>query len=873
MLKKIITIIGLFSLVIVFSMGQDITIERLEELKSKNLISSRDYEFLKAELDGELKETHYFSLFINRTLVSNTFEVTYKNNYTYLPLRDYFKNINFKNYNFKDGVLEMFLGKRLQRVLIDFNKKNITGIEKTIFEDRDFYIYNGKYFLRLELFRDIFLNGVDIDYPKTKISMSTRHTLPNEIRRLISQTENEIKNNNLKNKMFYTNERELFSLGYMRFDFDKIFTKNNNKTNHDWTGSLDYQGPFLYGTFQSEFDVKEEEFKSSSLRYDNLPYNHFLEFRGTKTNNNYWEKSILFEKDKGYYEDGKKFIIRENVPLGSRVELIYLGATIDISYEKNGVVIFNNNEIKSDREYLLRIHTKDGLIQTKIIKTSDDFNQQNRGEFQYRLFATQVYFENEEEKNKDHLETSIFYGITDKFTIGIDYSKTPEFAPVSKDKNKTKLQFIEKGSGEFIYSNFFKTYPYTFVIGGEKIFTPNIYNKNNMLEGMFQIKYENLKFKYEEGYYSEYYDSKNSRGVILEYNPLDFLRVDYSYQWLEEWNKNKENGYELDIELTKTFGRFLSTLEFERDLYDKKIYSMNFYYTGYRDYSIRWNNSISEAGKDFESILSLYNRGTQNGLDYSFEISYSEKLKDKFTFRISLDYNNWFNFDMTAIDNGDLEIAGGIDRIVDLKNIKKPLDSMDTSRVKVNTFLDINNNNKYDKEEPFIGDVEIDINGETKVTSAKEPTYFFGVPNDILYKFYPKVRRPGYDTINMEFSLKGKSGGDIIVYIPIKPLFSISGQLLLPNKTDTEKISIYDGVVVKIKDKDGVILESMLLDYLGYFDISGLIGGKYTLEIVSFKKMKIKPLILQLDLTYNKKIGNNIKINSTIENNKIILSN
>ncbi len=871
MLKRVIKVLMLFFLGITLSFGEDITLERLEELKSKDMISQEDYEFLKAELTGELKETHYFSLFINRTLVSNTFQIAYKNNYTYIPLRDYFKAINFKNYNFRDGVLEMFLGKRLQRVMINFNTREIKGIEKTTFDERDFYLDGDKYYLRLEFFRDIFLNAVDIDYPKTRLSMSSRYTLPNDIKRLVSQTEEELKKDQSTVNMFYTNERELLGLGYMRFNFDKTFTKIDGEDDNDWTGTLDYQGPLLYGTFRTEYDVKDGKFNSTSLRYDNLPYNHFLEFRGTRINEDgYWEKSILFEKDKGYYEDGKKFIIREDVPIGSRVELIYLGATIAVAYEKNGVVTFDNNEIKSDREYLLKIHTRDGHIQTRVIKTSDDFNQQNRGEFQYRLFATEVHY-TDGESDRDQFETELFYGLTDRLTFGATYSKMPEVAPISKDSDETKLQYIEKAGGEIVYSNFLKTYPYTFIIGGEKILTPDVYEEDSMFEGMFQIKYENLKIRYEEGYYSEYYDSKESRGITLEYDPWEFLRIDYSYQWLTDWEENKENGYELDVELTKNFGRFLTTFEFERDLNNEKRYSLNLYYTGYRDYSVRWNNSITEAGGDYESTLSLYNRATQNGLDYSFEVSYNEKDKEKFTFRISLDYDNWFNFDMTARDSGDLDVSAGVDRIVDLRNIKKPLDSMDTSRVKVSTFLDINDNNKYDKGEPFVGDVEVDINGEKKVTSSKEPTYFFGIPNDILYEFTPKVRRPGYDTVNMKFSLKGKGGGDINVYIPIKPLFSISGRLNLENKTEDEKITIYDGVVVKIKDSKGEILDSMLLDHLGYYDISGLVAGKYELEITSFKNLKIKPLKMDLDLKYDEKIGNNIIVNSTIKDSKISL--
>ncbi|WP_297489235.1 hypothetical protein [uncultured Cetobacterium sp.] len=843
-------------------LADDITLEKLENLRKTNSISQEDYEFLKSELKGELNEEHHFSLFVNRRLISNNFPIIYRDNDTFISIKDYFKSINFRNYTFQDGILEMYLGRRLQRVVINFNKNTISGTEKTMFFNRGYFIHNEKYFLRMQLFRDIFLSGVDIDYSKGRISMSSKYTLPNEIRRLLKETDKELEAQSKYSKIYYTNSRELFNLGYLRINLDKTFTKTQGIKDDDWDGLLEYQGPLLYGEFTTEYDLKDGDFSSASLLYENLPQNHFLEFRGYKKENNYWEKSILFEKDKGYFEDGKKFIIRENVPIGSRVELVYLGATIDVSYDQNGVVTFTNSEIKDDREYMLRIHTREGKILTRIIKTSDDFNQQNKGEFQYRLYATEVNDLGEKQEDKKQLETEVFYGFTDYLTLGIKYLKTPEYID-------EKYQYVERGGGELVYSNHIKTYPYTFILGGEKIFNPDAFEKDSTFEGLFQIKLDKIKLKYEEGYYSDYYDSKESRGISFEYNPWDFLRVDYSYEWLKDWNEEEDNGYELDIELTKNFGRFLTTFSFERNLADEKRYSSNLYYTGYKDYSVRWNNSISEKGDDFESTFSIYNRAMQNGFDYTFEVAYNEKDKEKFTFRVSLDYNNWFNFNMNAKDSGHYDISTGIDRIIDLKNIKKPLDSMDTSRVEVQTFLDVNGNNKYETDEPFIGDVEVFINDEKQVTSSEKATYFYGVPNDILYNLEPKVRRPGYDILNSKFSLKGKSGGDIKAYIPIQPLFSISGQMSLSQKGE-EKLQVLDGMVVKIRDNKGVILISMLLDQYGYYDISGLITGTYTLEITSFKNLKLKPLKKKIKLKYDQKIGNTLIINSEIKNNQIV---
>lgn len=849
----------LFSILLIHSnafSSDQITLEKLEELKNRNAISTEDYLFLKDELDGKLEEKHFFTLFINRTQITTSFQVVYKDSKTFIPLKEYFKNIYFNNYNFTNNILDMTLGLEMEEVMINFNTFKITSSERTNFTDKDFFLKNDELFLEASLFSDIFLNAIDIDYEKTRVSMSAKYAINNEIKRLLRVQESTLQKKKEMNNFMYTNSRELFNLGYMRVNLDKTFTKSEGSKDEDWDGYLEYQGPLLYGELTTEYNLKDGEFTGANLYYPNLTYNHFLEFYGDKTESGRWNKSVLFEKDKGYYEDGKTFIIRENVPIGSRVELVYLGATIDIGYEENGVVEFTNSELKSDREYILRIHTRDGKIITQIIKTSDDFNQQNKGEFQYRFFMT----ENESSEKID-TDGSIYYGITEQFTIGGKYFKTSESI-------NNEYIYVERGAAEIVYSDYFKTNPYTFILGTEQIFTPDKFQKDNTVEGLFQVKFNKFKIRYEDGYYSDYYDNKEARGITFEYNPTDFLRVDYSYQWQENWDGEKSKGSEIDIELSKNFNRFLSTFQFQRNLNGEKDYSVNLYYTGYRDYSVRWTNSISERGDDFESTLSIFNRARQNGLDYSFEVAYNEKDKEKMTFRVSLDYDNWFNFDMTSKDSGDYDISAGIDRVVDLKNIRKPLDNIDVSRVKAITYLDLNDNNIFDTNEPYVGDVELEINGEKKVTTSKEPTYFYGVPNNILYNLNPIVRRPSFDVINSTFSLKGKGGGDIEAYIPIKPLFSIVGQLSL-DKSYSNAENIYDGIVIKIFDSNNKVISNIVPDFMGYYDVSSLIAGKYFIEISSFKNSSIEPLKTEVNIAYDILKSNTYQLNTHLFNNKI----
>ncbi|MGL4425639.1 MAG: hypothetical protein ACRCTC_05220, partial [Cetobacterium sp.] len=344
MFKKLFFLFSFFCFIESSFAEEEITLERLELLRTRGAISHDDYLFLKDELEGNLEEKHYFSLFVNRTAVSNDFPVIEKNSKHYISLRKYFEAINYKNYNFVNNVLDLTIGTELEEIIINFNTFKISGSERTNFDKEDFFFQKDEIFLESQFFSDIFLNAIDIDFPKTRISVSTKFSTPDGINQLLELKEVKIEEKNNLNDFYYTNSRELFNLGYMRINLEQDFEKFDGEKSSDWDGYLEYRGPLLYGELTTTYNLKDSDFTSANLYYPNLPYNHYLEIYGNQTEDKSWKKSLLLQKDKGYFEDGKQFVIRENVPIGSRVELVYLGATIDIQYEKDGVVEFRNSE-------------------------------------------------------------------------------------------------------------------------------------------------------------------------------------------------------------------------------------------------------------------------------------------------------------------------------------------------------------------------------------------------------------------------------------------------------------------------------------------------------------------------------------------------
>lgn len=864
MKKKIIFFLSSLILVSTTILGEDrLTIEKLEQLKAKNYITNEDYAFLKAELEGRLKEDYSYSLFIDRKLITNNLKILTRNNKNYISLDDYFKLIYFSNYQFKNSILTMYLGDSLEKVEIDFENFTVIQDNRTAkFKQSDFYIEENRYYISINLFKNIFTSTFHIDNNKQLLSLTSKYNLPDKINNRLEESKSLLEKKKNIDKIYYTNKHQLINLGYLQVDLNRYFSRFSKKKNSDWNSKLIYQSDLIYGTFTGNYDLKNRKLDLLKLRYDNLPYSHFLEFKGEKTFNNNWIKSISIDKKLGYYDNGKNFIIKENVPIGSRVELIYLGTTIDIQDAVNGIVVFDNKELRDNREYTLRIHNPNGTIKIKTIETADNFNQQNRDEFQYQLDISQL--EDSYDKKRSEFSSKIFYGITDFLTIGGSYSKSPKLL-ANKDNNRD-LKYLEFGGIELIYTNTLDFIIYTIDLNSEKILNKNIYGKSNSFFGKAQIKISDLTFEYEKANYSEYYSDKNLDTLSLNYQPFSFLTLNQSYEWRESWKGERYSGYNLDMEISKSFGRVLTTFEYERADNREDVYLANLYYSLPNNYGIRWNNSITERERNLKSKIALYNIRGNTGVNYSIEFSYDKKEREKLTFKFNIELDNLFKIDVNTKDNGNYNISLGFNRIMDLKDIKKPIDSIDSSRAKVRSFLDLNGNNRYDVGESFVGNVQIEINGKKKVTNSKKPIYFYNIPNDILYELKPIIKFPGYDLYNTKLYLKGTGSGDILVDIPIKPFFSISGQLQLDEKMLSE-------IVITLKDSKGKLITNTLPDYLGYYDISQLSQGEYTLEIRSFKNPSITPLIKKIEVKYKKGNGNTIILNGTIHKNKIVERN
>ena len=804
----------------------------LKELREKNLISQDEYEILLNDLNKTGRSENIYLLYINGRKLTNLYKIIKNDNAYYLSLFEFLNSIEFKNYNWKNDKLELLLGDSLKKIEFDFNKNilKIQGEKEEISIENGYIKEKNLLYIRKDFFEKIFTNYINIDENEAVVKMLLKFTTPSEITKALERKQENLLTESERKEFLYTNPKKLFDLGYLRVNLTQDFNKlAGEKIKKDWSGFLEYQGPTLFGELTTSYDLRDEKLLDIKLEYPDIWKGHTFEINNRLAGKESREWDITFSKRRDYYQIGKNFIITESVPIGSRAELLYMGVPIQIEDAENGQVTFRSAEIIADRTYQLKVYTPDGKILVKNITTTENYNQQNKGEVEYDINIRENH-----DKERYTSNINMFYGVTDHLTLGAGYSR-------ELDVINNKVKYLDLGRAELVYGNTINSYAYTLKLGGDKAFNSyktetKDYSERYGYDVLGQINIGKFKYIAEHNRYGSYYDEKNKTRGSITYTLNEYLELDYEHKREYFYNGKHESNSTYGLTASYNYKKLLMTLDIDKSKDDPMSdeYSMRFYYSGFDNYTTKLENKWTNSGKNYEVNASLFNNNFQGLLDYTLEAGYSDKDKERLTFKVSIKYDNWFTFDADADKKGNQSYRVGVDKIVDLKNPTYKLDSMDSTRVRTITFIDENNNNKFDKGEKRVDGVEVKIGNRTQVTDKNGETVFLGISNGIIHQLDFEIKKPSYSLDGNIIKVRGETNATIDAYIPIKPMVNLNGFVYFDEKlnlTEEEKMEVYDEILINIKDFSGNTIELTIPDNTGIFDVSGLFPEKYIVEV------------------------------------------
>ena len=861
-------------------LGNEYTLEELDELKRVKAITSEEYEILKAEItQGNIASDNIYSLKMGNKRISNTFDAIVVNNRSYYSMQDFFEAIKFTNYYPSEKEVIIYLGEMLEEIRLKNGTVSRDG--KELFSDVDYPRYvikDSKVYIESKIFEELFLAYLSVDDSKLEISMELSFTPPVAIEKLLDISLAKLNNKDVKNEIIYSGKREMFNLGYLRVEAGNSWTRTEKEKSYksEWDGSLSYQGGLLYGGFQFNYDMKDKKFNNFRLDYNDIWKNHTLEISKSSFDSD-GEWGFHFYKEKSYYNFGDLIIIRERVPIGSRAELLYMGTPIAIQDEENGEVIFSNNMIRSNRDYQLKIYYPDGKILLKDIRTSEDYNRQQRGEIEYDISVNESASEGGYNRS-----ANFYYGVSDKFTFGAGFKK--EIVP-NQIREKHYADVVET---ELTYGDTINGYSYTLQINGERTLTSYLdqtmkdLRDRNQYGYLVEVTKNRLRTKFQQTMYAEYYDEKKENNFEISYDITNSLRIDYSYgdttfrpDWLTLEAKPMEKSSSLGVSYDKTIGGVLFGTSADFDLEDSKNneYSFNAYYSGFKRFTTRLENTWTNNGKDYEVALEIYNNNLGGFLDITAEARYSNIDKETFGLKFSMTLDSWFTFDVDGDEHGNNTVRVGIDRIIDLKNPRLEVDNMDVSRAKIITFVDQNNNNMYDKGEIRVGGVEVSLGAHKVVTDENGEANLYNLSNGIMYELQPTIKKPSYTMGNNIIKIQSNFSSDVDVLIPVKPMMNLSGYVNLDETLGikkSEKDEFYSNIIVQILDKEGKEIDLASPDNTGYFDISGLFPEEYLIKVYYIgDNYKILNLNERIKLNYDEENGFDFDIQFNVTDEEI----
>ncbi|MGL5122662.1 MAG: hypothetical protein ACRC6K_00635, partial [Fusobacteriaceae bacterium] len=764
------------------------TLEELETLMKTNAITQEDYLILKDEVNGKVGETEYYSLRINNKLANNNYKLLKEEQGRYLPLKSFLESINMGNKKEDEKTLKIYLGSNLREIVINKEKQEIHESGKKIsFENEGYKQENEEIYLREDIFVSLFLSNMNIDESTAKISMQLNFMDPEEINKYLTSQEKKILMNSKEENIVYTGERSLFDLGYVRVVAEQEFSKATGERSYtnDWNGSLEYQGGLLYGQFQAEYDADENILTNAKLEYKDIWNGHsfILENRDAGGSRDW---GLSFQKDKSYFTDGNKVIISENVPLGSRAELKYMGTTLSVKNEEKGKVIFEDALITSDRTYELFVYTPDGKVSKKTITTVEDYNQQNKNEIEYAILLNE-----DSATDKYRKEVSAFYGYTDHLTFGAGYKQGIE-------KIDGKNEYINDGTGSVVYGNSINGLSYVLSLNLEKSFDDYTvgkdYKDKHKYDWTLQTTYGKFKYTLKDEKYGEFYDEKEKQSFDVQYDILSNLRVGYEIERTKKYSERTEDNERIRASYSKGYKRFLFSADTEISSNDEETYNVAIHHTGLNNINTKLENKWTGSLGNYETTLSVYNNNFLGLFDYTVDLGYSQENKDKFTFSFTMNYDNWLSIKSNFDKDGSRAHSIGLDRIIDLRNPTKKIDSIDVSRVNVITFIDENDNNILDNGEKRIENVDVTIGQETLTTDKNGEVIFSNISNGLLYNLKPTIKKPSFTMGSNKIQVKSTFSSTVNAYIPIKPMLNLNGNIVIDsrlNLTELEKDELF----------------------------------------------------------------------------------
>jgi hypothetical protein len=752
----------------------------------------------------------------------------------YLSIEDLFKFLKIPcNRSDNGDTLSGFIDNIEKTYSINPNTKNVSIKDKIYYQDRGFVNESGIVYMETSLFGDFFGIYLTFNLRSLSISVKSNFELP-----LIKQLKQEKIRTNL-NRLHggkiadTTLGRNYHLFNYGNIDWLLISSQNVGKTTNNRV-NVSLGTELLYGETKLSLDYyNSNAFESKIFNYhwrwvDNEK-NWIRQINigkiGFKSISSIYSPLIGFSvsntptnlrKSEGYYT------ISEYTQPNWVVELYINNSLVDyVRADASGLFIFQVPMVYGYTTLELRFYGPMGEERSEKRNINIPYTFTPASKLEYLISGGVLEAYNQTVFARHQIN----YGLNQSITLGggVEYLssiKTGKFIPFLNTSFLLFDKMIVMGEYDFgvrskasfnytFYDNATLLFDYTKFNEGQKAIMNNVLTDTKLtltvpyhwqlFSGYSKIGYQNMSFK------------------NFNYNIIDFsLSGYYSYfNAILSTNANWSNT---------------STSYIYSNLALSYLAGEGFYLRSALQYDYRSKNFSSirfELEKKFSDVCNL-------SLSYDYNIN-SKYQGINLSFRYNLPFARTFanaqisnlNYTTTQGAQGSLSFGTGLSDVY-----ASEYSMVGRGGIIVMPFLDLNNNDKFDKDETILKQIDAKIDGG-KLVYGKNDSLLHIVGLEPFISYMLEVSENKFDNIAWRISKKKISiiidpNQFKIVEIPVKPQGEINGTVYISDNGTQKGIG---RILIQFLDESGNKVAETLTESDGYYSYMGLKPGNYTIRI------------------------------------------
>jgi len=221
------------------------------------------------------QETEVYLSFSYRSAINSVVIAYFKNNTFYLPYKELFQLLDIENnVNLQGGNIQLYGRYLEEQTYYELNLAQFSaeiGDKKIALPQQDFIIKELDYYLKPEIFSELFGLDFTVDFNNLSLDLKTEKKIPVVQKILRQQKRERIQQNarfyNLNYPVVYNRDRKIFGGGFIDYNLSAINSSSNNVYIYNTAIGFEAVGGDVQGSLNGNYSSGTSSLDANNLRW------------------------------------------------------------------------------------------------------------------------------------------------------------------------------------------------------------------------------------------------------------------------------------------------------------------------------------------------------------------------------------------------------------------------------------------------------------------------------------------------------------------------------------------------------------------------------------------------------------------------------